>query len=76
MEINITEEDYQKLLIEKKQIRDKLFNIKLEIFKNKKNDKKLEELNLEVKRIRHSYANVLLRIKLYEEQQFEKGMKL
>ena len=46
MDKNIESEEYQRLLEEKKKIRDELFNIRLEMFKNKKEDGKLKELNL------------------------------
>ena len=45
--------------------------------KNKKDEKKLKELNLELKDVRHRFAHVLIKLKQYENQlEQERGMKL
>ncbi len=77
MDKNIESEEYQRLLEEKKKIRDELFNIRLEIFKNKKDDEKLKELNLEVINIKHRLGKVFIKLKEYENEiEEERGMKL
>lgn len=77
MDNNIESEEYQKLLEEKKKIRDELFNIRLEMFKNKKDDEKLKELNLEVINIKHRLGKVFIKLKEYENEiEEERGMKL
>lgn len=77
MDKNIESEEYQRLLEEKKKIRDELFNIRLEMFKNKKDDKKLKELNLEVINIKHRLGKVFIKLKEYENEiEEERGMKL
>lgn len=74
---NIESEEYQRLLEEKKKIRDELFNIRLEMFKNKKDDEKLKELNLEVINIKHRLGKVFIKLKEYENEiEEERGMKL
>lgn len=77
MDKNIESEEYQRLLEEKKKIRDELFNIRLEMFKNKKDDEKLKELNLEVVNIKHRLGKVFIKLKEYENEiEEERGMKL
>ena len=77
MDKNIESEEYQRLLEEKKKIRDELFNIRLEIAMNKKDDKKLKELNLEVINIKHRLGKVFIKLKEYENEiEEERGMKL
>ena len=77
MDKNIESEEYQRLLEEKKKIRDELFNIRLEMFKNKKDDEKLKELNLEVINIKHRLGKVFIKLKEYENEiEEERGMKL
>ena len=74
---NIESEEYQRLLEEKKKIRDELFNIRLEMAMNKKDDKKLKELNLEVINIKHRLGKVFIKLKEYENEiEEERGMKL
>lgn len=75
MDKNIESEEYQNNQEEKKKIRDELFNIRLEMFKNKKDDEKLKELNLEVINIKHRLFDVLTKLKKDEEEK-ERGMKL
>ena len=77
MDKNIESEEYQRLLEEKKKIRDELFNIRLEMAMNKKDDKKLKELNLEVINIKHRLGKVFIKLKEYENEiEEERGMKL
>ena len=77
MDKNIESEEYQRLLEEKKKIRDELFNIRLEMFKNKKDDEKLKELNLEVINTKHRLVKVFIKLKEYENEiEEERGMKL
>ena len=77
MDKNIESEEYQRLLEEKKKIRDELFNIRLEMFKNKKDDEKLKELNLEVINTKHRLGKVFIKLKEYENEiEEERGMKL
>lgn len=77
MDKNIESEEYQRLLEEKKKIRDELFNIRLEMFKNKKDDKKVKELNLEFINIKHRLGKVFIKLKEYENEiEEERGMKL
>lgn len=77
MDKNIESEEYQRLLEEKKKIRDELFSIRLEMFKNKKDDEKLKELNLEVINIKHRLGKVFIKLKEYENEiEEERGMKL
>ena len=75
MDKNIESEEYQNNQEEKKKIRDELFNIRLEMFKNKKDDEKLKELNLEVINIKHRLFDVLTKSRK-DEKEKERGMKL
>ena len=58
-----TQEEYEQCLIEKKKYKNDFFELELEMFKNKKNQEKLDLL-MEKKRILKSkYAKVTLKIK-------------
>lgn len=61
-----TYEEYQEFLNLKKQFRDDLFNLKIDMFMSKKEPEKLKLLEDKHKLVKSKYAKLLTKIKMYE----------
>lgn len=69
----MTKEEYEDLLKKRKEIRDELFNLRLNYEYNKKNEEKQKEILKKINTVKKSYARTTILISQYElENNIEK----
>ena len=69
----MNKEEYDNLLKKKKELRDELFNLRLDYEFNKKNDSKQKEILKKINTVKKSYARTTILISQYElENNIEK----
>lgn len=69
----MTKEKYEDLLKKRKEIRDELFNLRLNYEYNKKNEEKQKEILKKINTVKKSYARTTILISQYElENNIEK----
>ena len=69
----MNKEEYDNLLKKKKELRDELFNLRLNYEYNKKNEEKQKEILKKINTVKKSYARTIILISQYElENNIEK----
>ena len=69
----MNKEEYDDLLKKKKELRDELFNLRLNYEYNKKNEEKKKEILKKINTVKKSYARTTILISQYElENNIEK----
>ncbi len=69
----MNKEEYDDLLKKKKELRDELFNLRLNYEYNKKNEEKQKEILKKINTVKKSYARTTILISQYElENNIEK----
>lgn len=66
LEVNMNKEEYDNLLKKKKELRDELFNLRLDYEFNKKNDSKQKEILKKINVLKKTYARTTVLIVEYE----------
>ena len=72
-----TNEEYQNSMKDKKEIRDEIFNLKIELFMNQNSNKKLKLLEEKQKVLKSKNAKLAYKIKEYEKilEEKKEGIK-
>ena len=76
MSETITKEEYENALIKNKELRDKLFQMRLSLEVNKTNEELTKKLKRELKILKHEMAKIIFIIKSYENKIEERGKNL